>query len=213
MQKSIYMMLSLLAVGVVGSTSQATQRIGLIAQAAIPTGANDLNQSNNVGSRSGLYYLRDVTPNLSFGGEFNYFYLPSKNHRQLSANGGEQMNRATAQTMTFEAIGRYNISPEAKWNPYVQGGVGLARYHQTTRSTPDAGSAWADTGTNEERTIARDTSTSYALSGTIGVERALTDSILLGLDGTWDVWGVSHSKFGTDTINIPSVGLKLSWKY
>lgn len=110
-------------------------------------------------------------------------------------------------------MGRYSFRVDKKIAPYFLAGVGVARFAQETKGTPQNGTTWTDTGTREERVVADDSSTSFAASFGVGLETALSTHFMAALEANWHVFGVDNDKFGADAINVPSAFLRLGYRF
>jgi len=185
-----------------------SSQVSLGAGAAIPTGANGLDNSQMIGLMGGARYLYQLTSNVGVGGQFDFSHLPGK-----TEDIGSAAVDATDNIYTGEIIGRYSFAPDAAWSPYLVAGVGVARTFQTTLGTPVPGATWDNTGTAETRETDHSSSTGYALSYGGGVERMLTQGLFCALEANWNTLGASRDRIGTSTFNFPDVSLRLGWQF
>ncbi len=191
----------------VGS-NQISVRLG----AAFPTSANNFSDSAKTGFAGGVQYLRHLSPKIGVGVQTDYFSFAGKDRSIVLPTGTLDAN-SDSDSMTAELVGRYSFRAEKKLCPYLLAGVGVAHFSQKTMATPKNGTTWTDTGTREERTVADDSSTSYALSFGAGVETKLTERFTGALETNWHIFGVDSDKFGADAINVPSLFARLGWLF
>jgi opacity protein-like surface antigen len=162
----------------------------------------------------GVRYLRMISSKFGWGLQADYYHFGAKTH-PLTDQFGAQLNaRSSDNVATAEIMGRYSILPDARVVPYLHSGVGVAYFHQLSEGQPIAGtSGWSDTGTAENRQLQDTSSVGFSYSAGVGVETYLTNSLVLGLETAWHIFGVSQTSFGTSTINVPSVSLRLGWRF
>jgi opacity protein-like surface antigen len=188
-------------------------RLSIQGGAAIPTGVNDLNQAHSVGFVTGAQYLRGLNDRVQIGAQADYLMLPGKDQTVTSSAGGLLDADAKADVVIVEAVSRYTLCPESKWSPYAALGVGVARFHQKSKATPQSGSSWVDTSTTEEREVASDVKAGFAASLGGGVETMLTDRLSLGVEALWHWIGADEDDFGTSVVNVPTVGIRMGWTF
>ena len=148
------------------------------------------------------------------GVQADYFHFGSKNYTLTNNGTGGQLNARSQDTAaTAEIVGRYNLLADAAtFAPYLHSGLGVA-YFQKSSGEPLPGSTWTDTGSGETRQIQDDSSLGVAFSFGLGVETKLSDSLILGLETAWHIFGVSKTTYGTSTIGAPTVSLRLGWRF
>ncbi|MFN0118061.1 MAG: outer membrane protein [Elusimicrobiota bacterium] len=198
------------------SSSQAAvggaNQISIRAGGAFPTSANDFSDSAKAGIAGGVQYLRHISDRLGVGIQSDYFSFSGEDRSIVLANGNLNA-KSDSTAWTAELVGRYSFRVDRKMRPYLSAGVGITRFAQETKGRPKNGTTWSDTGTREERVVADDSSTGYAVSGGIGVEFSISERLLAAVEGNWHVFGVDNDEFGTDAINVPSAFLRLGYRF
>ena len=195
-------------------SSPGMQRLSLDAGAVIPTGVNDLSNSARMGPAGGFQYLYELDEEFGVGVQADYFHFGSKNYTLTNDDTNGQMNtKSQDDAATLEVMGRYNLIPNATFAPYLHSGIGVAYFHQKSNGTPLPGSTWTNGNGTETRQIQDTTSLGVAFSFGLGVEKKLSDSLVLGLEAAWHIFGVSKATYGTSTIGAPTVSLRLGWRF
>jgi opacity protein-like surface antigen len=212
-----YIMVFLLAAGmtaVVRADSElAPQELSVDVGAAFPTGINNFSDSEKLGLVGGAQYLRMLSPNFGWGVQADYYHFAAKNHLITDQLGGQLNSRSSDNVATFEIVGRYSFLTERRLVPYLHSGVGVTYFHQKAEGEPAAGFGWFDTGTTETRQLHDTSSLGFAYSAGFGVDTELAYGWVLGLETAWNIFGVSQTSFGTSAINVPSVFLRLGWRF
>jgi len=211
------MMALLLAAGMSTSaradSDMAPQELSLEAGAAFPTGVNNFSDGEKMGPIIGARYLRMITPRFGWGVQADYYHFAAKTHPITDQYGAQLDARSSDNVATAEIMGRYSILPDARVVPYLHSGVGVTYFHQISEGAPTGDARWSDTGTTETRQLQDTSSVGFSYSAGFGVETNLTNSLVLGLETAWHIFGVSQTSFGTSTINVPSVSLRLGWRF
>ena len=190
-----------------------SQRLSLEWGAGIPTRVNHFSESEKTGPMGGIQYLYSVDEFWGVGVQADYYQFGAKEHAITSDSGGVVNARSKDKAATVELVGRYTFLPNAHLVPYLDSGLGLTYFRQTTDGEPLPGSTWTDTGTTETRSLQNVSSVNFSYSFGAGVETHLTKNLLLGLESTWHIFGVSKVTYGTHTINVPTVSLRLGWHF
>jgi opacity protein-like surface antigen len=189
------------------------EQLSLETGLAFPTSANNYSDSENVGFLFGARYLHRITPNFDWGLQTDYYHFGAKDNVITGQYGGKLNSRSTDNVATLEMVGRYSFFTEAKYVPYVHSGVGITYFHQSTEGEPTGGSGWFDTQTKETRQLQDTGSLGFSYSVGLGVEAELTQTLVLGLETAWHIFGVSETSFGTSTINVPTISVRLGWRF
>jgi len=189
------------------------EQLSLETGLAIPTSVNNYSDSEKVGVLVGARYLRRLTSNLDWGLQTDYYHFAAKDNVITGRYGGKVNTRSTDNVATLEVVGRYSFFTQALIVPYVHSGVGITYFHQKTEGEPTGGSGWFDTQTTETRQLQDASSLGFSYSAGIGVEAELTRTLVLGLETAWHIFGVSQTSYGTSTINVPSISLRLGWRF
>ncbi len=190
-----------------------SQRLSLELGAGIPTSVNSYSESEKMGPMGGLQYLYTVDEFWGVGVQADYFQFAAKEHAITSDTGGLVNARSKDNVATLEVMARYTFLPNARFVPYLHSGLGLTYFRQTAEGEPLAGSTWTDTGTTETRSLQDVSSVNFSYSVGVGVETNLTKNLLLGLETAWHIFGVSKVTYGTNTIDVPTVSLRLGWHF
>jgi len=190
-----------------------SQELSLEAGAAYPTAVNNFSDSEKMGPMGGARYLFRTSEKFAFGLQGDYYSFAAKNQLLTSPLGGQMTARSQDDVATVEVVGRYSFLPKAKVVPYFHTGVGATYFRQVTKGEPAPGSGWPDTGTTETRQVQDTSSVGISYSAGFGAETNLTKSLVLGLETAWRIFGVSQTTFGTSTIGVPSVSLRLGWRF
>jgi opacity protein-like surface antigen len=199
--------------GIAAAAQPGSQEINVAGGAAFPTQANRFSDYAKSGPAGGIQYLYHWDETMAFGVQADYYHFDGKNHLLTSDAGGQVDALSTDNVGTLEIMGRYTFVPGARFEPYVHSGLGINYFHQTSEGTPAAGSTWSDTNTTETRQL-QDVSTvgvSYSIG--IGVETDLTSNLVLGLESAWHIFSVSKAAYGTNTIDVPTVTMRLGWRF
>jgi len=196
-------------------SSPGMQRLSLDVGAAFPTGVNDFSTSARMGPQVGAQYLYEIDENFDVGLQADYFHFGSKDYTLTNNGTGGQLNARSQDTAaTVEIMGRYNLLQDAaQFAPYLHSGVGMAYFRQKSSGEPLPGSTWTDTGTGETRQLQDDSSLGFAFSFGAGVDTKLSDNLILGLETAWHIFGVSKTTYGTTAIGVPTVSLRLGWRF
>ncbi|MCG3205842.1 MAG: hypothetical protein KCHDKBKB_02565 [Elusimicrobia bacterium] len=194
--------------GMEGGSNQISVRVG----GAFPTSANNFDDSAKAGVAGGVQYLRHISDHLGIGFQADYFTFPGKDRTIVLPNGNLDAT-SDSNAATAELVGRYCFRVDKKMRPYLLAGVGAARFAQETKGTPKNGTTWTDTATREERTVADDSSASFAASFGVGLETSLSTRLMIAIEANWHVFGVDNDEFGTDAINVPSAFLRLGCRF
>ena len=189
------------------------EELSVQAGGAFPTGANNLSDSEKLGPLVGARYLYASRETFAWGVQADYYHLPAKDHPLDSQFGAPINVQSTDNAATIELAGRYTFIPQAQFVPYVHMGLGAAYFHQKSQATPTGGAGWADTGTMETRQVQDQSSMGFSYSAGIGIETQITSSLVLGMETAWHIFGVSKTDFGTSTLNLPTVSLRLGWHF
>lgn len=199
--------------GVRADSDRAPQELSVEAGAAFPTGINQFSDAEKIGVLGGVRYLRMINPKFGWGVQADYYHFAAKT-RPLTNQFGAQLNtRSWDNAATAEIMGRYSIFPDARVVPYLHSGVGATYFHQISEGQPAAGAGWSDTGTAETRQLQDTSSIGFSYSVGFGVETYLSRSLVLSLETAWHIFGVNQTTFGTAALNVPSVSLRLGWRY
>ena len=191
-----------------------SHEISLEAGAAFPTDVNRFSDTAKMGPVAGARYLYRTSVNFAFGLQGEYYSFGAQERTFATANEGRINARSNDQAALLELIGRYAFLPAARVVPYFYAGAGAAHFQQVTKGEPAAGSGWADTGgTTETRQLQDANSTGLCASAGFGMETNLTQSLVLGLESAWHVLGVNRTSFGTSSLNVPSLSLRLGWRF
>lgn len=202
-----------LTAGASAASNVAPQELSVEAGPAFPTGVNNFSDGEKMGPIVGVRYLRMISAKFGWGLQADYYHFGAKTHPVTGQFGADINTRSTDNVGTAEIMGKYLILPDARVVPYLHTGLGAAYFHQTSEGEPTAGAGWFDTGTTETRHL-QDTGTlGFSYSFGIGAETYLTRSLVLGLETAWRVFGVSKATVGTTTLNVPSVSLRLGWRF
>ena len=194
-------------------TGAGSQQLNLGAGGAFPTTINNLSKYAGPGPTVGARYLYGIDDYFGVGLQADYYTFASKDTPLDSPAGGQLDATFQDSAATLEILGRYTLIPEARLVPYLHSGVGLAYFRQKVDGTPLPGSAWSDTNTTEPRDIQDVRSLGVAFSFGVGVETNITDRLVMGLESAWHVFGVSRSTYGTGTLDVPTVLLRLGWRF
>ena len=190
-----------------------SQRLSFEMGAGIPTGVNNFSESEKLGPMGGIQYLYSVDEFWGVGVQADYFQFAAKDHAIMSDTGGQVNARSKDKVATVEVMGRYTFLPNARFVPYLHSGIGLTYFRQTADGEPFPGSTWTDTNTTETRSLQDVSSVNFSYSIGVGVETNLTKDLLLGLETAWRIFGVSKVTYGTTTIDVPTVSLRLGWHF
>jgi opacity protein-like surface antigen len=199
--------------GVRADSDVAPQELSLEAGAAFPTGVNHFSDQEKIGLIGGVRYLRMITSKFGWGVQADYYHFAAKTHPLTDQYGAQLNARSWDNVATAEIMGRYSILPDARVVPYLHSGVGVTYFHQISEGAPLGDARWSDTGTAETRHLLDTSSVGFSYSAGFGVETNLTNSLVLGLETAWRIFGVSQTSFGTSAINVPSVSLRLGWRF
>jgi len=199
---------SLLAAAEPGS-----QQLSLEGGAAFPTSANHFSDFAMAGPVAGIQYLSNWDNSLAWGVQADYYHFGEKTRLLTSPAGGQIEDTSQNYAETLEVMGRYTFLPDARFAPYIHSGLGVNYFHQKADGTPAAGSTWSDTNTTESRQLQDVGTVGVSYSIGLGVETNLTQSLVLGLETAWHIFGVSKTSYGTGTIDVPTVTMRLGWRF
>ena len=190
-----------------------TRRVSLDVGGAFPTPVNNFSDSTRMGLVGGVQYLYNLNYFAAVGIQVDGYRFDGKEHTLNEAAGGQLNATSQANAASFELMGRYTFQPAARFMPYAHAGLGANVLHQTTDGQPVAGSTWVDTNTSEARQLPNVNSVGITFSFGAGVETNLSDRVVLGLEAAWRILGVSKAAYGTSTLNIPSIAMRLGWRF
>lgn len=196
-----------------GKLNTGSQRLSLEGGIGFATQVNGFSDSEQAGPMGGLQYLYGLSRHWSMGLQADYFHFPAQDHVISSTYGGQLDAGSTDNVGTMEIMARYSFLTDARFVPYLDSGVGANYFHQSTQATPVNGSSWVDTGTTETRELQNAATVNFSCSAGLGVETFLTNQLVLGLEAAWHLFGVSESLFGTSDINVPTVSIRLGWRF
>ena len=202
-----------MAAGVWADSDVAPQELSLEAGAAFPTAFNNFSDQEKIGLIGGARYLRMISSKFGWGVQADYYHFSAKTHPLTDQYGAVLNTRSWDNVATAEIMGRYSILPDAIVVPYFHSGVGVTYFHQMSEGSPAVGAGWPITGTAETRQLQDTSSVGFSYSAGFGAETYLTKSLVLGLEATWRIFGVSQTDFGTSTIGIPNVSMRLGWRF
>lgn len=137
----------------------------------------------NLGVLGGLQYLYQLDPHLGVGAGVQSTVF---GQREVSASDGTGHN-VSAWLMTYEALARYVLLPDAKINPYLIGGAGFSKVSVKAA------------GLEDDRFNSR-----LAISLGAGAETDLGRGVIAGLETRWRYLGNHY--FPTSTPNTPPFG-------
>ena len=215
----VFLLAAALGVGAKADDSPpGTQRLSVNAGAAFPTSANGFSSSARTGPTGGVSYLKDVGDFFGAGLQADYYHFDAKEHELPSAAGGFVNTRSQDDIATLEIMGRYIPLPEARIRPYFHGGTGLAIFRQTSTGVPAPGDNWSDenspdTQHREKRRLQNKQSVGASLSIGVGAETNVSRRFILGIEAAWHVFEVDRSAFGTSTLNVPTLSVRISRRF
>lgn len=138
-------------------------------------------------------YLRQWTPRFGLGLELSYMDFPS---RTIDLGGAP--TAASADLLTFEAVGRYLFDAQSRWSPYLTAGVGVGRFAATVKQGASA--------------ILDDSNTGLALSPGVGLKADAGKRAEVMAELRWRVGVAGRDQFGTGLYNAVAVLLRLGWR-
>jgi len=194
-------------------TGPWTSRVSVDGGVAIPTPVNGFSDEARTGLVGGIQYLHNLDYFTAVGIQVEGYQFDGKDHAVTSSAGGRLNANSQVDAAAIEIVGRYTFLPMARFIPYVHTGLGANVLRQTTDGTPLPGFTWSDTNTSETRRLPDVNSVGISFSFGAGVETNLTDRIVLGLEATWRILGVSKAAYGNAEIDVPSLAMRLGWRF
>jgi len=125
----------------------------------------------NPGIAVGGQYLYHLTPAFGFGGDFSYAAYGGKDHSMTGAVTTEE-----ASTWALQAMARYVLLAEKKFNPYLFGGFGVGQTMVNTKTSIGGGTP---------KTNFSGSATGPAFSLGAGIDGDITESLLAGIEFRW----------------------------
>ena len=177
-------------------TSQAGLDLGLANPLSnTDLGNGDSGRFGHTGPAFGFNYLYQFQPIFSFGGDYNYKFLGS---RDYPAPYGGVTVRTSAWTLL--AVGRADLMPDNKVRPYGLVGLGLGGASRSLN--------FARSGFNSDNTSV---GVAFALGG--GVDYDVNDDWLVGAELRYSIINTSRSDVGTDSVSSLDLLFKVGYKF
>lgn len=169
----------LLALAAAAPRAWADGEIGLhagklslsLGRAASGTGASTVS-----GSAYGLDFLHQAGINVALGLSLDYLKPGDKSSNSLIKNASASTSIDSASFLGVIRVG----STEDAFQPNMLFGLGVHYTSIKVDAAPQAGFGWADTGTNEKRTLVDGAGWGPAIKFQGGADYALTDNFVAG---------------------------------
>lgn len=175
-------------------------QVGITLGLANPVTHDDVDGENTefgaLGPAFGLSYLYQLQPYLSFGGDFNYKHLGTKD---ISTGHGAGEIKSSAWTLL--GIGRLDLSPDNQIRPYALLGLGVGRVQRDVEysANPRFDAFRSSSGI------------AFALGG--GADYDINATWLAGAELRYNIISTSESEVGTSSVSTLDFLLKAGYKF
>lgn len=184
MKKAIFLNIALNVIwcaAVYADNSLALKILGTqpLTKISITGGGED--KTGKFGIGGGLEYNKRITERFVLGAEFAALNRSEHESTTLIPNA---LTTTSGDTKALLLIAKFLLIPNAKFEPFLAGGLGFSRTQRKMDITPAAGFTWIATNTKEKRTVIDSAESALAWTLRGGFEAALGKGFALGSEAS-----------------------------